>query len=245
MKIILEFDDLHPDENVDCLDVIKLLRKNINASHKGPVLNFFVSPKYYGQPLFSFPKWCNEIRELVESGFIRLGVHGLQHHTEEMASKSYQESVSLLKEAESIFHASRLPFVKVFRAPNWSINEDNVKALIDMGYSHLYSHTKFNDLTDRFKDRITVVNYNFNLKHPVPKGPWFVQTKQTMPEKLSIFLNYYMENPISCGRGITVAHGHTSKHPHLNCDNGIWDNNKKVIEFLDLGFEPIGIDEYA
>lgn len=245
MKIILEFDDLHPDENVDCLDVIKLLRKNITATHTGPVLNFFVPPKYYGQPLFAYPKWCDEIRELVESGFIRLGVHGLRHHTEEMISKSYQESVSLLKEAEAIFHASRLRFVKVFRAPNWSINENNIKALIDMGYSHLYSHIKFNELTDRFKDKIAVVNYNFNLKDAVPAHQWFTETVQKMPEKFNILLNYYMENPVSPDRDITVAHGHTSKHAHLNCGNGIWDHNEKVIRFLNLGYKPIGIDEYA
>lgn len=233
MKIILEFDDLHPDENVDCLDVIKLLRKNIAKTYTGPVLNFFVPPKYYGQPLFAYPKWCDEIRELTESGFIRLGVHGLHHHTEEMVGKSYQESVSLLKEAEAIFYASRLPFVKVFRAPNWSINEDNIKALIDMGYSHLYSHTRFNGLTDKFKDRIVVVNYNFNLKNEVP------------PEKLDISLNFYMENPVPPDKDITVAHGHTAKHPYLNCGNGIWDHNEKVIQFLNLGYKPIGIDEYA
>lgn len=219
MKMILEFDDLHPNPSVDCRAVIEntiLCFKDVPF-----VLNFFVPAKYDNDPLYTYKHWCDKLRGYIGTGKICLGVHGLLHSPEEMLHKSYQEVVSTIKEAESIFHAAQLPFVKAFRAPQWSIGASTVEALVDLGYSHIYSHTRFNELTAPYAARIKVVNYNFNFKDEFPN----------------------MENPMG-ESGICVAHGHTSVYPHLSCGNGIWDQEAKLHSLLREPHEFLRIDQW-
>lgn len=216
MKIILEFDDLHPNPEVDCLDVME----ELYDKYEEILINFFVPAQYGGSPLFGDKKWCKRLQTMVENDRVCLGIHGLLHSTEEMRNKTYQEAVSTIRAAEAIFNAAGLPHAKVFRGPHWGINGPTIDALVDLGYTHLYSHNSYSPLTEHYRDRIKTVIYNFNFA-------------DTWPHMENLYTN-----------GIIVAHGHTSKHRHLNCGNGISDHLDKI-DYLVKNFECMRIDEYA
>jgi predicted deacetylase len=209
-NIILEFDDLHFDDRVDCLSVAtELISKN-----KDIVLNFFVPTMYGGRLLPAAPKgWLAEFKSHISNGNITVGIHGFDHSTLEFKNLTYEVAVSRIKAAEAVLNYSDIAYKKVFRAPQWGINSNVVEALIDLEYTHLYSHTDYNHITDKYKDKIKVIHYNFNLKDEWPR----------------------LENPLQ-NPEIVVAHGHTSKYPELNCNNGIWDVKNKVMELSEKFF---------
>lgn len=208
MKLILEFDDLHPNKEVDCLPVIEKLVKIIPDIK----LNFFVPINYKNMPAHTNQQWCDLLRKHVLNGNVILAVHGLNHSTEEFKNKSYPESISALAEASAYFDCADLPFEKAFRGPHWGIGVESIKALIGLGYTHLYSHVSYNHITDNFKDEIKVVNYNWNLK-----------------DDYGVFEN--------APNDIIVAHGHTSPHQHLSCGNSIYDVYTKIVEIYNK-FQP-------
>ena len=218
MKIILEFDDLNPDPNVDCLPVIKQLIER----YSDIVLNFFAVPVYGHTDLCYSQEWSNEIRKYVEYGNIVLGLHGTFHTFREYALLNYEQSLHKLKYSHTVFDGVKLPVTKCFRGPYWGICEDSVRALIDLGYTHLYSHKEYITLNEKYSDQIKIVYYNWNLKDNWPT----------------------LENPLESD--IIVAHGHTSKYPHLSCGNGIWECYNKICDFIDSqdNIEFLRIDQY-
>lgn len=209
---IFEFDDLHPNPEVDCLG----LAEKLCSKYPKLILNFFVPAAYMGQELYLNEPWCKRLRALVNSGKVCLGVHSLYHTQEEFKYYDYKTAVAKIKLAESIFNASGLSFAKVFRGSHWGICEDTIKALIDLGYTHLYSHKNYNHLTDFYKDKIKIVHYNFNLADIWPN----------------------MENPIK--NNIVIMHGHT----HNVCSNGIFETYNKMLDILIANnFNCLRIDE--
>jgi predicted deacetylase len=213
-RICIEFDDLHPNPDVDCLDVMEELYEQ----YEEILINFFVPAQYGGMPLFDDKKWCKRLQVMVENERVCLGVHGLLHSPEEMKHKTYQEAVSSIRAAEAIFNAAGLPYAKAFRGPHWGVNGPTIDALIDLGYTHLYSHINYFSLTEPYRDKIKTVIYNFNFADKWP----------------------HMENLYE--NSMMVAHGHTSKHRHLNCGNGIASHLDKV-DYLVRNFECMRIDE--
>ncbi len=83
-KIILEYDDFHPDSEVNCLGVVREL------VHDFPniLINMFTVPCYKNQPLFENEEWCKEVRNLIKSNNLRLAIHGT-YHTQELVSYPY------------------------------------------------------------------------------------------------------------------------------------------------------------
>ena len=218
MKIILEWDDLNPNPQVDCLAVArKLIDKYPNI-----VLNFFTVPVYESTDLCCAKEWCNEVRKYTDSGNIAIGVHGTFHTFREYAFLNYEQSVKQLEYSHVVFEGATLPIAKCFRGPYWGVNEDCVKALIDFGYTHLYSHKEYTALNEKYADKIKIVYYNWNMKDDWPK----------------------LENPLESD--IAVAHGHTSKHAHLSCGNGIWECYDRLCSFIDSqdNIEFLRIDQY-
>lgn len=208
-KIILEFDDLHPNSEVDCLEITEILCEK----YSNLLLNFFVPPNYKSEPLSLYTNrdWCNRLRTLIDNGRVCLGVHGYTHDIE-FGNISYVNAVSRIRASESILNGAGLSFVKVFRGPYWLICGPTIDALIDLGYTHLYSHQSYDQLNDLYRDKIKIVIYNWNLKDDWPKT----------------------ENPIVTEPpGICVAHGHTSRHAHLNCGNGLWDIHPKISKLIE------------
>ena len=208
MRYLLEFDDLHPNPEVDCLEVAEdLLQK-----YPPLILNFFVPTNYDGVPISSNREWCGRLRTFVDAGRICLGVHGHLHSPEEFKHKTYQEAVSSIIASESILNSVGLSYAKVFRGPHWAVCGPTIDALIDLGYTHLYSHPSYDQLNDLYKDKIKIVIYNWNLKNDWPK----------LENPLVI------DSPSDC-----VAHGHTSRHMHLNCGNGLWDIHPKISKLIE------------
>lgn len=218
MRIILEFDDLNPDHDVDCLPVIQKLADQFPKI----VLNFFTVPVYNSTQLPDYVGWCKKIRSYIESGNVVLGTHGTYHKFKEYGLYDYNQSIENLTHSHKIFTEAKLPFVKCFRGPYWALCENSVRALIDMGYTHLYSHKEYTALNEKYSDQIKIVYYNWNLKDSWPK----------------------LENPLESD--IIVAHGHTSKYPHLSCGNGIWECYNKICDFIDSqdNIEFLRIDQY-
>jgi hypothetical protein len=214
--VCFEFDDLHPHSNVDCLT----LAEDLCDKNKDLVLNFFVPTQYNGMPIFGDKEWCKRLQKLTESGQICLGVHGLFHTQLEFEQKSYVEAVDSIKLAESTFNVAGLPYAKVFRGPHWGINEATVTALIDLGYTHLYSHSHYDNINSLFDDQIKIIKYNFNFKDEWP----------------------HMENP-AIKNNTVVCHGHTSIHKHLSCGNSIWDVYPKIEYLLSENYKCLRVDE--
>ena len=213
-KILLEFDDLHWNGPTNCLEIAK----DLIAKFPPIILNFFVPAKMDGVRLSDNESWCNELRELIERGSIELGVHGLEHTQEEMKYLSYGEAFAKLQEAEAIFLEAKLPFTKVFRGPHWSLNKNTLAALINRGYSHVYSHVDYQLLTNQFKELIGIVYYNWNLK-----------------DEYGIFEN----SPTS---DIVVGHGHASQV----CNNGIGESYDRIYRALQSNsFEFLRLSDYA
>jgi len=218
MKMILEFDDFNPNPQVDCLAVAReLIEKYPNI-----ILNFFTVPAYEGIWLHYDTKWIEKVKKFIDSGNINLGVHGTHHNFLEYKNKTYIDAKLSLMESLHNFDRANLKVSKVFRGPYWAINEDCVKALIDLGYTHLYSHKEYTALNEKYADKIKIVYYNWNLKDEWPK----------------------LENPLDSD--IVVAHGHTSRYPQLSCQNGIWECYNKLCDFIDSqeNIEFLRIDQY-
>lgn len=215
-KIILEWDDLHPNRDVDCLVIAEKLIETV----PNIVMNFFVPAQYGGEALYTNREWCGRLRSMIESGNVNVGVHGLLHSTLEFAHKSYQDAVSSIKAAEAIFNAAGLPYQKVFRGPQWGISAPTIEALIDLGYTHLYSHADKEHVHGQFADKIKIVKYNFNFKDEWPA----------------------MENPVV--GDTVVCHGHTSGLSYLSCGNSIWNHQQKIIDLAKSGMEMLSVSDY-
>lgn len=204
MKILVELDDLHPNPEVDCLELVEeLLTRNPSL-----ILNFFVPAMYKDEPLSDWKHWCQRLKTLVDSGRVCLGIHGLLHTQQEMLHLSYMGSVNKLNDAMNILDSAGLSYAKVFRGPHWAINEETCKALIDLEFTHLYSHKTY-CITEKYEDLINIVHYNWNLK-----------------DDYGVFENATQNTDI------IVAHGHTSRHRHLNCGNGLCDVYPKIEELI-------------
>lgn len=205
MKIILEFDDLNPHPLVNCVEVIDKL---VNR-YDDIVLNFFTVPSYNNITLSYCPKWADKIRGYIEKGNVVLGVHGTYHNFLEYARVTVESADSLLKISFAEFEKAKLPYVKCFRGPYWGINAEAIEALINNGFTHLYSHKNNVNLNDQYADRIKIVYYNWNFKDTWPK----------------------LENPTT--GEILVGHGHTSLNSELSCGNGIGESYNRICDMID------------
>lgn len=213
MKLILEFDDLNPHPSVDCLPIIrKLINKYSNI-----VLNFFTVPYYEGVYLYNNKEWLKEIKDYIDSGNVNLAVHGTKHTFREYAFKTYPQAIQSLSESFRVFDVADLPVSKVFRGPYWGLCEDSIRALISLGFTHLYSHKDYEQLNNKYADQIKIAYYNWNLKDDWP----------------------HLENPLTSD--IVVAHGHT---PDV-CGNGIEESFDRICKMLDINnIEFLKVDDY-
>lgn len=157
MNLVLEFDDFHWLHPENCLDSIYYLIK----IHPAIKISLFTVPCLRGRNLNENKEWCDNVRKLIESNNIQLCVHGLTHSQEEFKHKNYLQALNSLSIALQIFHSVNLPVAKVFRGPHWGLNEESVKALIDLNFTHIYNHYDYKHL---YSDNIKFIYYNWNLK---------------------------------------------------------------------------------
>ncbi len=156
-KLILEFDDLHFDHPENCIDDIRYLITKIPNIK----LSFFTVPFLRHKAIYENMEFCKELKKYVDSENIRIYHHGLTHSMEEFKHVSYDNAINAINYSLDIFRRAELPCGKVFRGPNWGLNENTVQALIDLNYTHIYNHTSYKNLEI---DGIKFCYYNYNLK---------------------------------------------------------------------------------
>ena len=202
VKVILEYDDLHCHPEVDCLDFAESMIK------KWPhiIINFFTTPNYKDQPIYSDPEWCDRLIGHIYNGNICLGLHGYTHAPLEFKNMTYESAYHTIIRAEQRMIVGLLPYVKVWRSPQWGINSQVFQALYDLNFTHVYSHVDYKPLNEYYENKLNIVYYNWNLKDEY---------------------NYEaFENPIK--KDIVVIHGHT----HNVCGNGIEESFPRFENFM-------------
>ena len=125
-------------------------------------ISLFTTPLLNNLPLFNDEKFIEKIKFYINSNNIRLAVHGLKHDMEEFKFLDKKEATNRLLTAQSIFEHCNLNYAKVFRGPNWGVNENTIEALNDLQYTHFYNHENYKHLENKFNGK--VVYYNWNLK---------------------------------------------------------------------------------
>lgn len=157
MKLVLDYDDFHWKEPENCIISIKELVTRFPSIK----INLFTVPKHTNYPLESNKQWCREVKSLIDSGNIQLCTHGLTHSHLEFLNLGTEETIARLDAAHTYFNRAGLPFAKVFKGPNWGINPNTYAALIEKGYTHIFSHQDYKPIV---KPGIISVFYNWNLK---------------------------------------------------------------------------------
>lgn len=165
--LILEYDDFHPNKEVNCLSTIQELVSLVPEIK----LTMFTPSAYKLEPMFKEKDWTSAVRDLIKMGNLKLAVHGFRHTIEEFRHISYADAMNSLSNAEQGFHSAELPFLKVFRGPHWGINEATYMALLSRRYTHVYTHTDYALLAEKYDNAIRNVFYNWNLKDEAPESP--------------------------------------------------------------------------
>ena len=126
LKLILEYDDFCDQSPENCLNFIEKCVEEIPKIK----FNLFTVPKTRGFEIKD-PSWISRVKNLISNKNISICVHGLFHTTEEFKFLSKKEAIFRLKTAMNIFEKNNIDFLKVFRGPQWGINEYTFEALID------------------------------------------------------------------------------------------------------------------
>lgn len=157
IKVVLEYDDFTPCQEGDCMDFVD----NVISIYPNIVFNFFTTPNYKGYNIIHNKSWCSRLRGHINNNNICVCLHGLNHDYLEFLNKSFDETISIIKESEAILQNCGIEFAKCFRFPFWACNINAVKALKELGYTW-YLHE--NDINlSRKLDFNKCVQYNWNL----------------------------------------------------------------------------------
>ena len=159
MKLVLEFDDFNPKQEVNCIEELDRLI----SLYPTIKITLFTSALYERVPLFRDKEWCERVNKHINNNNVRLAIHGLYHDVEEFKTKSKEDALLTLNIAESVFKTANLPFIKVFRGPHWGINKNSYEALIEFGYKAIYTHPDYDYLIDLYPSIKSVI-YNWNVK---------------------------------------------------------------------------------
>ncbi len=165
MKLVLEFDDFHWRSPENCIHSIQFLISACPAIR----LSFFTIPLLDGLRLSDDAQWCDAVLELIKCGNVRLAVHGLTHSYLEFRNLQYDAAMERLDLAGRQFELADLPYTKVFKGPNWGINNSTYDALAKLGYTHVYGHTEYIEVSKANSGKVTTIFYNWNLKDERPE----------------------------------------------------------------------------
>ncbi len=156
--LVLDFDDFHHLSPENCIGQVK----NIAKLFPSVKILLFTIPRLRNIPLKDNQEWCNDVRNLINSGTIQLGVHGLDHSPEEFRYLSKEQAIDKLLVAHQIFEEANLPYVKVFKGPHWGLGKGTLEALEELKYTCVFSHEDYTQLHK--ETNLPIVIYNWNLK---------------------------------------------------------------------------------
>jgi hypothetical protein len=135
--VALEADDFNPVNHR--LDVLRKLRDRYDDFK----ITMFTVPwdiRYEtekgGAPITDerFTEWVNIVRHGVDDGWLEIAVHGLTHAPREFEGMEKKQADARITFAEKFLKDAKIPFVKIFKAPQWLLSEEAKKAVEDRGY---------------------------------------------------------------------------------------------------------------
>lgn len=85
--------------------------------------------------------------------WIEIAVHGLTHGPHEFKNVNYEDAKKWIGVAEKMFINRKMPYAKIFKAPQWELSPDGKRAAEDLGFKVVEDHY-----------------YNWNLKDLRPVG---------------------------------------------------------------------------
>lgn len=161
-KLVLEFDDLHFLDPENCTDIIQ----DLVSVFPNIKLSFFTVANLRQVPIYNSTIFCDTIRKYIDSNNLEILIHGNTHSMEEFKHVTYDTAIQKIKDSESILNEAGILFKKVFRGPHWGLNQNTIKALIELGYTHIYNHEDYRSIE---LPGIKYVYYNWNLKDNPPQ----------------------------------------------------------------------------
>jgi len=155
--LIIDFDDLHYRHPENCLRTIEYLVER-NPTIK---MLFFTIPYLDRQEIGNDERFCNDVREYIDSGHIQLAIHGTYHSSEEFKNLTDTAARMKISLSERLMSEAKLPFIKVFKGPHWGLNRETIEVLKSKDYKAVFSHDDYKHLET---DGIDFRYYNWNLK---------------------------------------------------------------------------------
>lgn len=161
-QIVIDYDDFHQNPKVDCLDSLFKLR-DFDSRIK---ITLFAVALFEGVQIGLNANWSAKVRDLIDSDTIGLAVHGLYHTQEEFKSLTKREAKEKILQAEEILNRHSFKPIKVFKGPNWGINQATYEALAELDYTHVFTHPTMTYIshpsiknvvyTDNLKDKLVL-----------------------------------------------------------------------------------------
>lgn len=151
--IALEFDDYQPLQHR--MDVMEKLRERYPSLK----LTLFTIPwdirferEKGGLPISAerFKPWVNMVRHAVAEGWMEIAVHGLTHAPSEFLNITAKLADAKVMFAEKFFEDVQIPYVKIFKAPQWLLSPEGKEAIIKRGYKVVEDHYYNWNIKDEF-----------------------------------------------------------------------------------------------
>jgi glycosyltransferase involved in cell wall biosynthesis len=163
-QITLTFDDFGPsNSNIYFLEKLKENYPNLK------VTLFTVPESTQSGELISLldkPDFCNHIRKY---DWIELCPHGWHHpdisqgRQPEFMDISYYETTRYIESVETIFSEAKLPYQKIFKAPQYKLSEAGKNAFKDQGWTIAVSGTG-----EFWPSDLPLTTTNWNIRQELP-----------------------------------------------------------------------------
>lgn len=138
MKTIsLEMDDFQPrNHRFDILDKLRERYPDFKITMYTIPWDIRYETEKGGLPIDreEFKSWVNVVRHAVEDGWMEIAIHGLTHAPREFENMTARLAGAKIMFAEEMFKKAKIPFVKIFKAPQWLLSDEAKNQIIGMGY---------------------------------------------------------------------------------------------------------------
>lgn len=136
--IALEFDDFSPlNHRFDVLEKLKLRYPNLKVTMFTVCWDLRYQLEKGGLPISKedFIPWVNAVKHAVKEGWLEIAIHGLTHVPHEFLELEPKLAVSKVKFAEKFLKQTKIPYVKIFKAPYWELRDDAKEEIKKAGFS--------------------------------------------------------------------------------------------------------------
>lgn len=149
ISLALEFDDFSP-RNTN-LGLLEELREHF-PGFKVTMFTVAWEVRFGEATPITLDKFAPFVNACIKAqDWIEIAVHGLTHGPSEFKTVDYDNARKWIGVAEKMFINRKIPYTKIFKAPQWELTPDGKKAAEDLGFKVVEDHY-----------------YNWNLKDPRP-----------------------------------------------------------------------------